>query len=67
YLAQGETVKSIHDEFRVGLSACHSIIKEVCDVIWNVLSPIFLPHPDVEALKRIAEEFFERWQMPNDP
>lgn len=65
YLAQGGTVKSIHDEFRVGLSTCHSIIQEVCDTIWDVTSPIFLPHPDVEALKRIAEDFFEKWQMPN--
>ena len=31
--------------FRMGVSTVHDIIRETCDVIWDVLSPMELPEP----------------------
>ncbi|KAK3920483.1 Protein ALP1-like [Frankliniella fusca] len=65
YLVQWDSTQSPHDEFRVGKSSTHLIIGETCKAIWLRLQPIFLPVPTGEDLKRMAEEFLERWQLPN--
>ncbi|KAK3914895.1 Putative nuclease [Frankliniella fusca] len=65
YLAQGGTIQSLHDEFRVGRSTVYDIIGETCKAIWDLLQPIFLPQPTQEDMKRMADEFFQRWQFPH--
>ncbi|KAE8745130.1 hypothetical protein FOCC_FOCC008195 [Frankliniella occidentalis] len=65
YLAQGGTVKSLHDQFRVGRSTCHKVIGETCTAIWQALQPIYLPQPTQEMWLSNASRFLERWQMPH--
>ena len=33
--------------------------------IWDVLAPIFMPVPLQDKWKSIADEFYERWNVPN--
>lgn len=35
------------------------------NVLWTVLFPIVLPEPKEEDLKRIASDFWEKWNMPH--
>lgn len=43
----------------------YEIIYETCNVIWNVLQPIYLPKPTAELWKKIAEKFYTIWNFPN--
>ena len=47
FLATGETFKSLHYQFRIGRATIPYIIKEVCQVIFQVLGPVYLKkfHP----------------------
>lgn len=49
----------------IGLSTLYEIISEVCEQVWNVLSPIYLPEKRVEDWIAIAEQYESRWNFPN--
>ena len=49
----------------MGVSNVHDIIRETCDVIWDVLSPMELPEPKARDWKRIADGFYSGWNFPN--
>lgn len=51
--------------YHVGKATVHVVVKEVCTALWNVLLPITLPQPTTGRWERIANEFSERWNMPN--
>lgn len=59
------TMREIARNFVIGRSTVHNVIKETCEVIWNVLMPIHLPPPTKERFETITEEFFKRWNIPN--
>ncbi|XP_077275716.1 uncharacterized protein LOC143904723 [Temnothorax americanus] len=65
YLAQGESMRTKHLEFRVGKSTVCKIIPEVCRAIWLVLQPVVLPTLDADGWKRISEQYMLKWQFPN--
>lgn len=65
FLAQGGTVQSLHNKFRVGKSTIHQIIKETCRAIWEKLQFIYLPQLARYDFERIAAQFFDLWQLPN--
>ena len=43
YLATGDSHQTIAFSFRVGRSTVSNIVKEVCQELWNVLQPLYLP------------------------
>ena len=57
--------KDVARYFCVGTATTCKIIREVCQAIWNVLGPVFLPRPTTEDWKRIAEEFGDKWDSPH--
>ncbi|XP_018361253.1 PREDICTED: uncharacterized protein LOC108759992 [Trachymyrmex cornetzi] len=65
YLAQGDSILSKHNEFRIGRSTAHKIIPETCQAIWETLQPIFLPPMDRNSWNEVANRFMEKWQFPN--
>ena len=65
YLASGMSQKDVARYFRVGLSTISSIIKEVCEALWEELAPSEMKPPTSEDWKRIAEEFQQRWNFPH--
>lgn len=65
YLVTGDSINSIAFSFRVGQSTVRNMVKEVCCVLSNVLSPLYLAAPTQEQWKFIVDGFWNRWQMPN--
>lgn len=65
YLAQGDTAKVKHAEFRIGTSTVYKIIHETCKEIWNVLQPLVLKVPSNEDWKTISDGFMTSWQFSN--
>ena len=65
YLVTGCSMRSLVFAFLIGHSTIHNIIKETCQEIWNILSPIYIRKPTNEKWKWIAKEFFEKWNLPN--
>ncbi|XP_067210492.1 uncharacterized protein [Linepithema humile] len=65
FLAHGDSVNTTARGFRIGKSTAYKIIFETCNVIWNVLQPIYLPKPTADSWRRIAEDFYEIWNFPN--
>jgi len=65
YLVTGNSINSIAFSFRVGQSTVRNIIKEVCTVISNTLSSLYLTIPTEEEWKSIADGYWNIWQMPN--
>lgn len=51
--------------FRVGKSTAYKIIIKTCNVIWNVLQPIYLPEPTADSWNHIAKDFYNTWNFPN--
>lgn len=65
YLAEGMTMREIARNFVIGRSTVHNVVKETCEVIWNVLMPIYLPPPTKPRFENIEREFWKRWNIPN--
>ncbi|XP_025264644.1 protein ALP1-like [Camponotus floridanus] len=65
YLAQGDSARSKHLEFRLGKSTVHSIINETCRALWFALSPVVLKPVNRFGWELISEEFMANWQFPN--
>ncbi|KMQ82929.1 nuclease harbi1-like protein, partial [Lasius niger] len=65
YLAQGESMRTKHLEFRVGKSTVCKIVPEVSCAIWRALQPVVLPTLDAEDWRKISEEYMLKWQFPN--
>lgn len=51
--------------YRMGVSTVKAIVEEVCDAIWNIMTPIVMPQPTEQAWRDIAKEFKECWHFPN--
>lgn len=51
--------------YQVGLTTVHTIILEVCKVLWEVLSPVYLKPPQSSGeWIQIAEEYNRVWNFP---
>lgn len=66
FLASGDAQQSLSFQFKVGKSTVHKIVDEVCEAIWETLSPEYMrPSSSNEDWKRIAKDFLDIWNMPN--
>lgn len=64
-MATGDSLKSLHFNFRVGISTAHYIIGETCEALWNVLQPIYLKFPEKKDWIRIEADFREKLNLPH--
>lgn len=51
--------------FKRGDTTIGKLIAETTEAIWNCLQPQFLPVPDNEMWKDVAERYQELWKVPN--
>ncbi|XP_036317587.1 putative nuclease HARBI1, partial [Rhagoletis pomonella] len=65
YLSQGASMKSIAWSYKLGITTVRNIILETCEVIWQILSPIYMSEPTESQYKDIADDFFNMWNIPN--
>lgn len=52
--------------FHVGHATVHLIIKETCQAIWSVLSPLYLNTPEgPQEWEKISQGFCSTWNFPH--
>ncbi|XP_073411611.1 uncharacterized protein [Dendrobates tinctorius] len=65
FLATGETLSSLHFQYRIGISTLSGIVADTCQALWNVLCPKFMPMPTTEKWLEIADRFWTVCNFPN--
>lgn len=65
FLATGLAFRQIAFSFRISKTTVSNIVMEVCKTIWNALKCKHMPTPTVDTFKKIALEFYEKWNFPN--
>lgn len=64
-MATGDSLKSLHYNFRVGIATAYNIISETCESLWAILSPVYLKFPSEEDWLKIAADFRDKLNFPN--
>jgi len=64
-LATGDSHRTIAFSSQVGRSTVSNIVKEVCQELWNVLQPLYLPIPSEEMWMQAVTVFRELWEFLN--
>ncbi|XP_068083420.1 uncharacterized protein [Anabrus simplex] len=65
FLATGDSIPSLAWNYRIGKSTACQVINETTRAIWDALHGTYLPLPTEEDFRRIAQEFYTQWDMPN--
>ncbi|XP_073402740.1 uncharacterized protein [Dendrobates tinctorius] len=65
FLATGESLSSLHFQYRLGISTISGIVKHTCRALWDSLAEEFLPEPTKERWIEISEKFLQICQFPN--
>ncbi|XP_069613169.1 tyrosine--tRNA ligase, cytoplasmic isoform X1 [Ranitomeya imitator] len=65
FLATGETLRSLHFQFRIGVSTLSGIIAVTCRALWDNLREEFLPIPTREIWLANAQKFEQVCSFPN--
>ncbi|XP_069593408.1 uncharacterized protein [Ranitomeya imitator] len=65
FLATGESLSSLHFQFRLGISTISGIVKHTCRALWVSLHNEFIPHPTMENWLEVAGKFQQVFQFPS--
>ncbi|XP_069623881.1 putative nuclease HARBI1 [Ranitomeya imitator] len=65
FLATGETLRSLHFQFRIGVSTLSGIVADTCRALWDNLRDEFLPLPTTELWEANAPKFEQLCSFPN--
>ena len=65
FLVTGDSYFTIAGAFRMSKSVVAKIVPEICNTIWEVLQPKYMPTPDSKRWLKIDEDFEALWQFPN--
>ncbi|XP_044766223.1 protein ALP1-like [Coccinella septempunctata] len=65
FLAHGCSMQSVSWSFLVGKATVSVVVRETCQAIWDVLSPIYLKRPTMQDWKTIGNEFEEKCNLPH--
>lgn len=49
----------------MGRSTVADIVRETCQVLWEILQPIYMPTPTKQMFESAAEEYWTKWNFPN--
>lgn len=65
YLASGDMQDSLSFRYRISPSSVSNIIKGTLQAIWENLVDEFMPAPDEDGWKNIAQDFWNIWNFPH--
>ncbi|XP_055838084.1 uncharacterized protein LOC129916902 [Episyrphus balteatus] len=65
FLSTGDSNSSLAYAYRIGKSTVQAIIPEVCEVLWTVLKPIYLPIKTQSGWLQDAHDFHQTWNFPH--
>ncbi|XP_069611000.1 uncharacterized protein [Ranitomeya imitator] len=65
FLVTGESLSSLHFQYRLGISTLSGIVADSCRALWNVLRDEFIPLPTEDIWIEIAKKFWSVCDFPN--
>ncbi|XP_069599660.1 uncharacterized protein [Ranitomeya imitator] len=65
FLATGESLSSLHFQYRLGISTLSGIVADTCRALWNVLRDEFIPIPTEDMWMGIADKVWSVCDFPN--
>ena len=65
FLASRDSYGGLGARFQIATSTVSQIIPEVCDAIWEALSPTEMAPPTLKKWQEIENGFGKRWNFPN--
>ena len=65
FLSHGDSYRSLANRFRISPAKVHQAVRETCQAIAEVLTPIEMAPPTREDWIRIEKEFNKCWNFPN--
>lgn len=65
YLSQGVSIRYLAWSYKLGRTTVRAIVIETCQLLWKVLCPVYVSEPNETHYSKIAQEFYENWNMPN--
>ncbi|KAK8769527.1 hypothetical protein V5799_014007 [Amblyomma americanum] len=65
YLSSGMPIPDVAMAFRIGIETAREAIHLTCQVLWDVLSPLYMKPPTESEWRDIAAGFWHQWQFPN--
>lgn len=65
YLGNGFSLQSIAWSHKIGKSTVRRIVLETCEILWSVLSPVYLSEPTTSQYVDIEKDFNLMWNTPN--
>lgn len=51
--------------YKIGRASARVIVLDTCEIIWNILSPLYVCKPNREDYKQISQDFENMWDLPN--
>ncbi|XP_045917836.1 uncharacterized protein LOC123978573 [Micropterus dolomieu] len=63
YFATGDSLRTIANSFRVGVSTVSKIVPDVATTIWDCFVEEFMALPNTEEWRSVAEKFEEQWNF----
>src|SRR5262249_31432241 len=64
YLAGGGPLRGMAYSYRIGQSTALQIVRETAKALWSSLKNEYLKRPSRDDWKRIADEFWRKWNFP---
>ncbi|XP_069588426.1 uncharacterized protein [Ranitomeya imitator] len=65
FLATGESLTSLHYQFRLGISTIAGIVKVTCRALWDTLHQQYIPNPTMDIWLQSADNFEKLCHFPN--
>lgn len=64
-MTQGNSFQSLAWSFKLGKETVRQIVLETTEVLWSLLSNVYVCEPNQTDYEQIADDFWQLWDMPN--
>ncbi|XP_013112521.2 uncharacterized protein LOC106090773 [Stomoxys calcitrans] len=65
YLAHATPFDVIAKHYKLGKTTIRNLVLETCEILYEILGPIYLREPTSEDFLKIAQDFRNTWKLPN--
>lgn len=65
FLSEGTSLKTLATSFHMGHTTVRKIILEVCEVFWEVMTPVYMPELSKSDWKKISQKYTDHYNLPH--